>query len=113
MPIKPAENINKIRDVRIAKFMLTSLTTKVLNPLNAMTMMTIGLITLACTAAWPTIKAPTIPMVGPIGLGTRKPASLMSSKASSIMRISTMDGKGTFSLVPAMAINKSGGIIPT
>ena len=111
--MKAAEKINKKRVMRIAKFMLTSLTINELNPLKAITMITIGLIILACTAACPKIKAPTIPMVGPMGEGTRKPASRISSKAISIDSTSITDGNGTLSLDPAMAINKSGGIMPT
>ena len=34
-------------------------------------------------------------IVGPIGVGTLKPASLISSKESSISKISKITGKGT------------------
>ena len=57
----------------------------------------IGLTILALTAACPNTKAPTIPIVGPIGEGTLNPASLISSKEISITKISKIIGKGTFS----------------
>ena len=53
---------------------------------------------LALTAACPKTKAPTIPIVGPIGEGTLRPASLISSKDISITNNSNITGKGTFSL---------------
>lgn len=58
----------------------------------------IGLTMLALTAACPNTKAPTIPMVGPIGEGTLSPASRISSKEISITKISKITGKGTVSL---------------
>lgn len=39
-------------------------------------------------------------MVGPIGDGTLKPASLINSKENSIINISKITGKGTVSLAP-------------
>ena len=57
----------------------------------------IGLTILALTAACPNTRAPTIPIVGPIGEGTLRPASRISSKEISITKISKIIGKGTFS----------------
>ena len=67
-------------------------------PVIATTIIKIGLTIPALTAASPKIKAPTIPMVGPIGEGTLKPASLISSKENSNNSISTIIGKGTLLL---------------
>ena len=61
-----------------------------------------GLTILASTAACPRIRPPTIPMVGPIGLGTLTPASFISSKAISSMRSSTIPGNGTSCLEDMM-----------
>lgn len=44
-------------------------------------------------------------IVGPIGDGTLKIASLISSKESSIIKSSKIIGKGTVSLVEAIANN--------
>lgn len=67
-------------------------------PVIATTMIKIGLTILALTAACPKTKAPTIPIVGPIGEGTLNPASRISSKEISISKISKIIGNGTFSL---------------
>lgn len=66
----------------------------------------IGLTMLASTAACPNTSAPTIPRVGPIGLGTLTLASRISSKENSITKISKIIGNGTDSL-EAMIANKS------
>ena len=67
-------------------------------PVIATTMIKIGLTISALTAACPKTKAPTIPIVGPIGEGTLNPASRISSKEISISKISKIIGNGTFSL---------------
>ena len=45
-------------------------------------------------------------IVGPIGLGTLRPASLINSKENSIKSISKITGKGTVFLAAAI-VNKS------
>ncbi len=70
----------------------------------------IGLTIFAFTAASPNIKAPTIPIVGPIGEGTLRLASLMNSKDISITRSSNTIGNGIDSLEAAIANNNSVGI---
>ena len=55
----------------------------------------IGLTIPASTALCPKIKAPTIPIVGPIGEGMRKPPSRISSKENSITSNSIIIGNGT------------------
>ena len=66
---------------------------------------------LALTAACPRTKAPTIPIVGPIGEGTLSPASRINSKDISIIKISTITGKGTFSREAKIENNNSVGRI--
>lgn len=46
----------------------------------------IGLTMLALTAACPRTKAPTIPIVGPIGEGTLSPASRINSKIFPLLK---------------------------
>ena len=70
----------------------------------------IGLTIFALTAASPKISAPTIPIVGPTGDGTLKPASRISSKETSIIRISMITGNGTSSLEDIIANSNSVGI---
>ena len=82
-------------------------------PVNATMMIRIGLTMLASTAACPRTKAPTIPIVCPSGVGTRTPASRISSREISIMRISKKIGKGTDSREPMMTSNNSVGINST
>ena len=60
----------------------------------------IGLTILADTIACPNINVPTIPKVGPTGAGVRILASLIISKAISMMISSISIVKGTFSRVP-------------
>ena len=79
-------------------------------PVIATTIIRIGLTILASTAACPSTNAPTIPIVGPIGEGTRSPASRINSKESSIKKISNMIGKGTVSLDATIANSNSVGI---
>ena len=79
-------------------------------PVIATTIIKIGLTILAETAACPSTKAPTIPIVGPIGEGTRKPASLISSNDISITIISKITGNGTFSLEAKIENRSSVGI---
>ena len=71
----------------------------------------VGLTILALTAASPITNAPTIPIVEPIGEGTLSEASRISSKAISIARISTITGKGTFSLEASIEKRSSVGKI--
>ena len=71
----------------------------------------IGLTTPALTAASPIIKAPTIPIVGPMGEGTLKPASLISSKETSKSNSSKKIGNGTFSREAKIVNNNSVGSI--
>ena len=52
-----------------------------------------------------------MPSVGPTGAGVLILASLIISKAVSIISSSTSIGNGTFSLVPAIENSKSVGII--
>ena len=79
-------------------------------PVIATTIIKIGLTRDADTAASPNINAPTIPIVVPRGVGTLKPASRMSSKDTSISKISTTVGNGTDSLDAAIVNNNSVGI---
>lgn len=80
-------------------------------PVNATIIINIGLTMFALTAACPKTRAPTIPMVGPIGDGTLKPASLISSNDTSMIIISNITGNGTISLVLNMEYNSSVGSI--
>lgn len=79
-------------------------------PVIATIIISMGLTIFALTAAWPNTNAPTIPIVGPIGDGTLKPASLINSKEISITSISNIIGKGTFSLEAKMEKSNSVGI---
>ena len=67
-------------------------------PVIATTITKIGLTTPAETAACPKTNAPTIPIVGPSGEGTLRPASRINSNEISSKNISTKLGNGTFSL---------------
>ena len=67
-------------------------------PVIATIIIRIGLTIPALTAACPNTNAPTIPIVGPIGEGTLKPASRINSKEISISSISAIIGKGTLAL---------------
>lgn len=69
----------------------------------------IGLTRFALTAASPKINPPTIPIVGPMGEGTRTPASRISSKDISINRISKITGNGTVSRAASIVNNSSVG----
>ena len=69
----------------------------------------IGLTKLALTAASPKISPPTIPMVGPMGEGTRTPASRISSNDISINSISKMTGNGTVSRAASIVKRSSVG----
>ena len=66
-------------------------------PVMATTITKIGLTIPAETAACPKTSAPTILIVVPIGAGTLKPASLISSNDISKIKISKITGNGTFS----------------
>ena len=79
-------------------------------PVIATIIIKIGLTRDADTAASPSIKAPTIPIVVPSGDGTLRPASRIYSKEISISKISTTVGKGTDSLEAAIVNNSSVGI---
>ena len=68
-----------------------------------------GLTKFALTAASPKISPPTIPIVGPIGEGTLKPASRISSNAISIKSISKIVGNGTVSRAASIVNNNSVG----
>ena len=74
-------------------------------PVMATIIINIGLTILALTAACPKTNAPTIPMVGPIGDGTLKPASLINSKDISITIISKITGK-TIQVSDILELNK-------
>lgn len=78
---------------------------------TAMMITNIGLTIEAVTAASPMSKAPTMPMVGPIGEGIRMPASLMSSNPKNMTKTSTKSGKGMGSLDAAIAIIRADGTI--
>ena len=80
-------------------------------PVIATIIIKIGLTIPALTAACPKTKAPTIPMVGPIGEGTLKPASRINSKEISIIKISTIIGKGTLALEAKIEYSKLVGSI--
>ena len=77
----------------------------------ATTIIKIGLTIPALTAACPMTSAPTIPMVGPIGEGTLKPASRISSKDVSKTNSSKMIGKGTLAREAKIENNNSVGKI--
>lgn len=79
-------------------------------PVIATIIIKIGLTIFALTAASPSTSAPTIPIVGPIGEGTLKPASRISSNDISIIRISKIIGNGTVWREAAIANNNSVGI---
>ncbi len=64
----------------------------------------------AFTAASPKTSAPTIPIVGPIGVGIRRPASRINSNEISIMIISNITGNGTVCLDADIAKSNSVGI---
>ena len=68
-----------------------------------------GLTKFALTAASPKIKPPTIPIVGPMGEGTRTPASLINSKDIYINKISKITGKGTVSRAASIVKSNSVG----
>ena len=76
---------------------------------TAIIIINIGETILADTAASPKTKAPTIPTVEPRGEGTLNPASLISSKDSSIINTSKTIGKGTLTLVATIEYNSSVG----
>ena len=78
-------------------------------PVKATIMMEIGLTKFALTAASPKIKAPIIPIVGPIGFGILSPASRINSKDNSISITSTITGNGTLFLEPAIVNSNSVG----
>ena len=71
-------------------------------------MIKIGLTIPALTAACPITRAPTIPIVGPIGEGTLRPASRISSKEISRTNNSKIIGKGT--LAREAKIEKSSSV---
>ncbi|MNY23222.1 hypothetical protein D3C86_1568790 [compost metagenome] len=107
------DEINRMpnRKIRTPKLKLISGMAKEDNPVKATIMTRIGLMMLASTAAWPRINAPTMPIVGPMTVGMRMPASLTNSNEISIMSTSIKAGKGTRSRVAPIASNKSVCII--
>ena len=72
-------------------------------PAAATTMRTTGETMRASTAAEPTTRPPRMETVWPMELGSRSPASWMTSKAASIMMTSKMVVKGTSCLAATMA----------
>ena len=74
-------------------------------------MIKIGLTIPALTAACPITKAPTIPIVGPIGEGTLKPASRINSNETSNTNNSKIIGKGTLAREARIENNNSVGKI--
>ena len=56
----------------------------------------------ASTAALPTTSPPRMDTVAPMGLGSRRPASWTTSKASSMISTSKMVEKGTSCLAETM-----------
>ncbi len=69
----------------------------------------IGLAIPADTAASPTIKPPTIPMVFPSGPGILIPASRRSSKENSINNVSIVTENGTVALVSYSDLSSGNG----
>ena len=113
MPKKPHKYPKKIYinlDILQWKLKEKSGIAKEARPVIETIIVNIGLTILASTAAWPNIKAPTIPMVGPIAEGIRKPPSLISSNENSISNNSTIIGKGTDSLEATIVNSNSVGI---
>ena len=80
-------------------------------PVRATIIIKIGHTIFALTAACPKTNAPTIPIVGPTGEGTLKPASLINSKDISIINNSNIIGNGTFSRDAKIEYNSSVGRI--
>ena len=69
-----------------------------------------GLTRLADTAASPRTRPPMIPIVDPIGDGTLRLASRISSKDTSIISISNIIGNGMDFLIEDIANTRSVGI---
>lgn len=105
-----AKAINKNLDILKWKPNEKSGIAKEAIPVIAIIIIKIGLTMFALTAAWPRTNAPTIPIVGPIGEGTLRPASRMSSKEISISNSSNIIGKGTFCLDATIENSSSVGI---
>ena len=74
---------------------------------NATTITTIVLTRCASTAACPTIRPPTTPIVPPSCPGSLIPASLNNSNDNSISSTSTITGNGTPSLAEINASKKA------
>ena len=79
---------------------------------NATTITTIVLTRCASTAACPTIRPPTTPIVPPSCPGSRIPASLNNSNDNSISSTSTITGNGPPSLAENNASKNGVGNIP-
>ncbi|MNC38247.1 hypothetical protein D3C75_868420 [compost metagenome] len=79
---------------------------------TATTMTRNGLTIPAFTAASPIIRPPTMPIAGPIGFGSRIPASRRISMDTSKIRTSMIEGNGTPWRVSMMLITSSVGINP-
>ena len=73
--------------------------------------MAIGETMRASTADWPTISAPMIETVSPMGLGRCRPASCSSSKETSIPSTSSAVEKGTERLASITLSSRRVGII--
>ena len=80
-------------------------------PDTATTMMAMGETSLASTAAWPTISAPMMETVSPMGFGMRRPASCSRLKAASIPSTSRAVEKGRSCSARMMLSSSRVGII--
>ena len=81
------------------------------NAVSATIITTMGLTRFALTAASPMIRPPTIPIAFPSAPGTRTPASLINSKASSSSISSVTLVKGTPSRASAKERSRFAGRI--
>ena len=80
-------------------------------PDRATTIMAMGDVTRASTADWPTMSAPIIDTVSPMGFGRRRPASCKSVNATSIPMTSSAVEKGTSCLASIIDSSSRDGII--
>lgn len=97
------------RKVRIVKFSEKSGIAYEQIPVIATIMISSGVTRLADTAASPRIRPPMIPMVEPIGAGTLRLASLISSNDISMMSSSTITGNGMDFRIDEIAKTRSVG----
>ena len=112
IPKKPAiypKIIYINRNVLIVKFNEKSGIAYEQIPVTATIIISRGVTKLADTAASPRIKPPIIPIVEPIGAGTLKLASLISSNEISIIKSSTITGNGMERLIAEIANTRSVG----